>query len=118
MRSPGRAARHLAALVSAAAVAGVLGCHDGAPAAPTPAGALDSVYLRARLEPNLKSLVVARNGSIVGAEYLNGGGPDTPEYVWSVTKSVLALTVGAALDSGCLRSLDQTLGELLGDRCW
>jgi len=31
-----------------------------------------------------------------------------------VTKSVLALTVGTALDRGCLRSLDQTLGELLG----
>jgi CubicO group peptidase (beta-lactamase class C family) len=115
VREPGRAARHLAALVSAAAIAGVVvGCGNDGPAAPTPADPLDSVYLRARIEPNLKSLVVAHNGSIVGAEYMNGGGPDTPEHVWSVTKSVLALTVGAALDTGCLRSLDQTLGELLG----
>ena len=37
-----------------------------------------------------------------------------PEYIWSVTKSVLALAVGAALDAGCLTSLDQTLGDLLG----
>jgi len=34
--------------------------------------------------------------------------------VRSVTKSVVALAVGVALDRGCLHSLDQTLGEVLG----
>jgi len=91
-----------------------LGCDGGTPAAPGEAGGLETAFAQARLEPNLKSLVVAREGAIVRAEYFNGGGPDTPEHVWSVTKSVMALTVGAALDAGCLASPDQTLGELLG----
>lgn len=75
---------------------------------------LDVAFAQARQETNLRSLTVSRGGAMVRAEYFNGGSPETPEYVWSVTKSVLAIAVGAALDSGCLRSLDQTIGELLG----
>jgi CubicO group peptidase (beta-lactamase class C family) len=115
-RRPGshrRAVLSAAACVAATATA-LCSCDRRAPTAPSNPDALDAAYTQARLEPNLKSLVVARNGSTLRAEYFNGGGPDTPEYVWSVTKSVLALAVGAALDTGCLTSLDQTLGELLG----
>ena len=97
---------------------GTVGCGGGSPAGPTTVDTmttgLDAAFAQARQESNLRSLVVARDGSVVRAEYFNGGRSDTPEYVWSVTKSVLALTVGTALDSGCLQSLDQTLGELLG----
>lgn len=101
----------LCGLASAAVVSG---CDRDRATSPTPVDALASAFAQARLEPNLRHLVVARGGTILRAEYFNGGGPDFLEYVWSVTKSVLALTVGAALDTGCLRSLDQTLGELLG----
>ena len=114
-RSPSGMRRGLSALAWAGAMAALLcGCNRRAPAAPSNPDVLDPAYTQARLEPNLKSLVVARNGSTLRAGYFNGGGPDTPEYIWSVTKSVLALAVGAALDAGCLTSLDQTLGELLG----
>ncbi len=89
-------------------------CRERTSTSPTTAVALEPAYAVARLEPNLKSLVVARNGSTLRAEYFNGGGPDKPEPIRSVTKSVLALAVGAALDTGCLTSLDETLGELLG----
>ena len=80
---------------------------------PGTAAALDAAFAAARQEPNLTSLVVSQGGAIVRQEYFNGTGPDTTQNVWSVTKSVLSLTVGIALDQGCLRSLDQTLGELL-----
>jgi CubicO group peptidase (beta-lactamase class C family) len=100
--------------LAAAATALACGCDRAEPTNPTPAGALDSAFAQARSEGNIRSLIVAREGAVVRAEYFNGGGPDSPEYIWSVTKSVLALTVGAAFDAGCLRSLDQTLGELLG----
>jgi len=100
----------------AVALALAIACGSRSPAAPTVVnGALiDLAYAQARQEPNLTSLVVARNGVIERQEYFHGGGPDATQYVWSVTKSVLSLTVGAALDRGCLRSVDQTLGELLG----
>ncbi len=116
MRNPRRANL---ALVTCVAVLAALAatCHKRSITSttqPTPAGALDAAYAQARLEPTIKSLVVARSDSTLRAEYFNGGGPNTPEHVWSVAKSVLALAVGAALDAGCLTSLDQTLGELLG----
>jgi CubicO group peptidase (beta-lactamase class C family) len=103
-------------LVGAAclAAAAAVGCGQDAGPTPPPADALEAAFAQARLEPGIRSLVVSHSGSLVRAEYFNGGGPDMPEYVWSVTKSVLALTVGAALDAGCLSSLDQTIGELLG----
>jgi CubicO group peptidase (beta-lactamase class C family) len=112
------AGRHLL-LVSVAAclaAAAAVGCgRDAAPTpTPAPADALDAAFAQARLEAGIRSLAVSRGGSLVRAEYFNGGGADTPEYVWSVTKSVLALTVGTALDAGCLSSVDQTIGELLG----
>ena len=91
-------------------------CGARSPTAPTIVNnsLVDMAFAQARQEPNLTSLVVARNGIVERQEYFHGGGLDTPQYVWSVTKSVLSLTVGTALDRGCLRSLDQTLGELLG----
>ncbi len=110
------ASHTLLAVLTCSAALGVVaaGCHRSSPTSPVTSDGLEGAFARARVEPNLKSLVVARAGSVVRAEYFNGGGPDVPEHVWSVTKSVLALTVGAALDAGCLTSLDQTLGQLLG----
>jgi CubicO group peptidase (beta-lactamase class C family) len=75
---------------------------------------LDSAFIVARQQTNLTSLVVARGGTVERQEYFNGGGAAVPQDVRSVTKSVVSLLVGIALDRGCLRSLDQTLGELLG----
>jgi CubicO group peptidase (beta-lactamase class C family) len=88
-------------------------------AAPTGTGEvntqlLDSAFAAARQQANLTSLVVARNGTVERQEYFNGGGAAVSQDVRSVTKSVVSLLVGIALDRGCLRSLDQTLGELLG----
>lgn len=117
MRSRPRSRLAPAVVACAAALAALgPGCHGRTPgpSSPTPVDSLEAAYIQARLEPNLKSLVVTRSGATVRAEYFNGGGPDTPESVWSVTKSVLALAVGTALDAGCLTSLDQTLDELLG----
>jgi len=116
MTSLGRLRRWPPVLVTVLVVAGQA-CQSS-PAAPGTGGTdgaqIDAAFSAAAQEPRLRSLVVARDGAIVREAFFNGGGPDSDEYVWSVTKSMLALTVGLALDRGCLRSLDQTIGELLG----
>jgi CubicO group peptidase (beta-lactamase class C family) len=99
-------AGHACGSSPAAPGTGGTGGNGGAP--------LDAAFAAAGQELRLRSLVIARDGAVVREAFFNGGGPDTDEYVWSVTKSMLALTVGIALDRGCLRSLDQTIGELLG----
>jgi CubicO group peptidase (beta-lactamase class C family) len=84
------------------------------PSSTTPTGQLDAAYALARQQANLTSLVVAHEGIVARQEYFNGGGSDTPQDIRSDTKSVVSLLVGIALDRGCLRSVDQTVGDLLG----
>ena len=62
-----------------------------------------------------KSIVVGRNGRIAAEEYYNGGHPDSLHDVRSVTKSVMGLLIGIAIEKGYLQSVDQTIGEFLID---
>jgi CubicO group peptidase (beta-lactamase class C family) len=48
-------------------------------------------------------LVVVRDGKLAGEWYFNGTGPNTPQEVFSVTKSVASTLVGIAQDDGDLR---------------
>lgn len=74
---------------------------------------LDRAYADARVTPGIRSLLVQRHGVLVAEEYFNGCAADSLEQVWSVTKSVMAILAGIALDRGELKSLDQTLAEFL-----
>ena len=64
----------------------------------------------------MNALIVARDGNVEVAERLRGPGLDTPVNVKSVSKSVIAALVGAAIDRGVIAGPDQTIGALLGDR--
>jgi CubicO group peptidase (beta-lactamase class C family) len=64
--------------------------------------------------PGLHSLVVARHGEEVLAERLRGPGLDTPVNVKSVSKSVIAALVGAAIARGVLESVEQPVAPVLG----
>jgi CubicO group peptidase (beta-lactamase class C family) len=75
---------------------------------------LEGAYHRARETPGILSLLVQRNGVLVGEEYFNGSSADSLDQVWSVTKSVTSILTGIALEEGYLTSLDQTLADLLG----
>jgi hypothetical protein len=47
--------------------------------------------------------VVVRDGKLAGEWYFRGSGPNTPQSVFSVTKSVAGTLVGIAQDDGDLR---------------
>jgi CubicO group peptidase (beta-lactamase class C family) len=68
----------------------------------------------ARSRPDLGALVLARGGCVVFEYYRKGAGLETRWPVYSVTKSVLSLLVGAAIDRGLMR-LDETLPELFAE---
>ena len=61
-------------------------------------------------------LLVSRHGEVIAAHALHDRPLDRPGCIYSVTKSVIATLVGAALVDGLLPSLDTTIGDLLGDR--
>ena len=64
-------------------------------------------------QTRIRSLALVRNGHLVYEYYRQDVHPDDLHNVYSVTKSVLSLLVGIAIDQGKLRSPDQTLAELL-----
>jgi len=75
--------------------------------------ALEAAYARATEIPRIQSLLVQRNGVLVAEEYFHGFLPDSLHDVRSVTKSVMSILTGIAVDRGHIEGIDQTLGELL-----
>ena len=74
---------------------------------------LDQAYTRARETAGIRSLLVQRHGALIAEEYFHGARGDSLYQVWSVTKSVMSILTGIALEEGYLTSLDQTLEEFL-----
>jgi CubicO group peptidase (beta-lactamase class C family) len=62
--------------------------------------------------PQLRSLLVVHHGYLVYERYWNGDA-DTGQEAFSVTKSFTSALVGIALGDHHLKSLNQTVGELL-----
>lgn len=61
----------------------------------------------------LRAIAVAHEGRLVAEQTYGGAAPDTLFRINSATKSISSMLVGIALAQGKLRSLSQTLGELL-----
>ena len=86
--------------------------------APAEAG-LDEVQLgRAASDaatlPRFRSLLVARHGKLVSETYFGGTDRSTLFDARSVTKSVVSLLMGIALQTQKLPSIDATVGDYLG----
>jgi CubicO group peptidase (beta-lactamase class C family) len=62
--------------------------------------------------PGLRSILVVRHGRLVTERYTAASGADSLYALRSVTKSVMSLLVGSAIQRGAIRGTDQTLGEL------
>jgi CubicO group peptidase (beta-lactamase class C family) len=80
---------------------------------------VDSAALGAALEAGvgvagLTSLVVVRHSHLVGERYFAPGGRDSLYSLRSVTKSVMSLLVGAAIDRHLLTGTGQTLAAFVG----
>ena len=67
--------------------------------------ALESAILRDY--SNIAGMVVQQNGTIIYENSFNGYTADTAFHVFSVTKSVLSVLIGIAIDKGLIESLDQ-----------
>lgn len=72
---------------------------------------LDQAFTDARQIGNLRSLLVVLNGQVIREGYYGTGGAGIPQDVRSVTKSVIGLLIGIAVDKGYLTSVDQRIGE-------
>jgi CubicO group peptidase (beta-lactamase class C family) len=63
--------------------------------------------------PQVRSVLVVRHGYLVYEHYWQGFGPADGHQIHSITKSITSALVGITLGDHHLKSLDQTIGELL-----
>jgi CubicO group peptidase (beta-lactamase class C family) len=75
---------------------------------------LNEAFTEAVQIPNLRSLVAAQDGKVIKEAYFGTGGAELSQDVRSVTKSIMSLLIGIAIDKGYLTSVNQTIGEFLG----
>lgn len=78
--------------------------------------ALEQAFATGSTIGALRSLLVVRNGVLVGERYFGGAKPNDLLPINSVTKSVCSLLIGQAIEQGKLKGFAQTVGELLPDQ--
>lgn len=61
----------------------------------------------------LRSLTVSVDGIVIVELYNPGSGPEVTHDIRSVTKSVMSILIGIAVDEGSIAGVDQTLAQLL-----
>ena len=69
-------------------------------------GVIDGTY------PDVRSILVYRKGALLLEEYFYGYDRDRPHQMRSLTKSVISLLAGAAVDRGLLRADEPVLARL------
>ncbi len=62
-----------------------------------------------RLQPTLTSLLIIKNGYLVFEEYFGDYDGSQPHTLQSVTKSISSTLVGAAIQQGFIKSIDQSI---------
>lgn len=81
---------------------------------PRPGAVADTLQAGEAL-PGLRALLVAHRGVLMAERYYGGATADDLQPINSATKSVCSLLVGLALRDGRLKSLDDTVAQLIPD---
>jgi len=109
----------LGTTLASGCAAGLMGGREWRSATPE-AQRLDASRLRAlvgRMERGtygeMSSLLIVRHGRLVVERYFRGAGPDDPQPLQSVTKSVTSVLVGIAMDQGRIPRLDAPVADFL-----
>ena len=79
------------------------------------AAMLEAAYRHAESLGPLFSLLVLRNGTLIGESYFNGASPGTAYNIKSVSKSILSALVGIAIREGLIESVDQLIADFFPD---
>lgn len=78
----------------------------------------NSKKIPSALEPNFAametvSFVIIKNDSIIHEQYWDGFGPDSRSNSFSMAKTFVSMMIGAAIDDGKIKSIDQPVGDFL-----
>lgn len=62
---------------------------------------------------SVRSVLLVRDGKLIGERYYNGGSSSTLYPIMSITKSVTSLLIGQAIDAGRISGISAPLSQLL-----
>ena len=72
---------------------------------------LDAAYSTADQTNVLKNLLIVRNNKLISEAYFDGTNVDSLLHERSVTKTVIAMLIGIAIDEGYLSGINQPIGS-------
>lgn len=64
---------------------------------------------------NMTGLMVQKNGQVVYEQYFNDAGPDDFFHIYSVTKSIVSILIGIAIDKGLIQDINQKVLDFFPD---
>ncbi|MCL2405771.1 MAG: serine hydrolase, partial [Defluviitaleaceae bacterium] len=64
---------------------------------------------------NIAGMIVQKHVKVLYENYFNGCTSTTPIHVFSITKSIISILVGIAIDKGYIRSVEQKVLEFFPD---
>lgn len=64
---------------------------------------------------NIAGMVILKNGKVLYEGYFNGCTDQSAIHVFSVTKSIMSILIGIAIDRGCIKSVDQKVLDFFPD---
>lgn len=101
--------------------AAVLAAATASGAAPPPASGLDpgtraALLAEANAMPRLRSLLVSIDGELVEEHYFHGAGSGSQANLKSVSKTLIALLVGIAIDQGHLEGVHQPITDFFPEQ--
>lgn len=76
---------------------------------------VDELYYDASHLTTLYSLLIVKNGYLIGEEYFNKGSVDQLSQRASITKSYLSALMGIAIENKCISSIDQRMLDFFPD---
>ncbi|TVX96624.1 serine hydrolase domain-containing protein [Cohnella terricola] len=74
---------------------------------------LDELDNKLSVNKKITSLLIVKDDDIVFEKYYNGGDPNKPNGVFSVTKSIMSALTGIAIDQGLIGGLDTKVSEIM-----
>ncbi len=76
---------------------------------------LNNIIDKAKSIKGLKNLLVSKDGKLIIESYFEPYSKDSLDHVRSVTKSVIGLLIGIALDKNIIESIDEPISKYLSD---
>jgi CubicO group peptidase (beta-lactamase class C family) len=74
---------------------------------------VEEAFNRAGSFSHTKSITFMVDGQLIKEVYYNNSGNDIPHDVRSITKSIITILSGIAVEKGFIKSIDQNIGEYL-----